>query len=117
MAIVYLQPQTFRGMENSLSCLIFFRIDLVSRYFRSATIRDDLIRYVLFLLHCSYFDASLNFHNVFSNHEGNVANQREHLILLLANIHIRKANKQSILKLEDVVVDELMRKFFKNYTN
>ncbi|XP_062112104.1 putative callose synthase 6 isoform X2 [Humulus lupulus] len=41
----------------------------------------------------------------------------EHLILLLANIHIRKANKQSVLKSEDVVVDELMRKFFKNYTN
>ncbi|XP_062112110.1 callose synthase 3-like isoform X5 [Humulus lupulus] len=49
--------------------------------------------------------------------EGNVANQMEHLILLLANIHIRKANKQSVLKSEDVVVDELMRKFFKNYTN
>ncbi|XP_062093964.1 target of rapamycin complex 1 subunit KOG1-like [Humulus lupulus] len=30
--------------------------------------------------------------------EGNVANQREHLILLLANIHIQKANKQSVLK-------------------
>ncbi|XP_062114985.1 protein MOR1-like [Humulus lupulus] len=30
--------------------------------------------------------------------EGNVANQREHLVLLLANIHIHKANKQSVLK-------------------
>ncbi|KAM6584955.1 hypothetical protein CsatB_011957 [Cannabis sativa] len=53
----------------------------------------------------------------FGFQEGNVANQREHLILLLANIHIRKASKQSVLKLEEVVVDELMRKFFKNYTN
>ncbi|XP_062094293.1 putative callose synthase 8 isoform X2 [Humulus lupulus] len=53
----------------------------------------------------------------FGFQEGNLANQREHLILLLANIHIRKANKQSILKLEDVVVDELMRKFLKNYKN
>ncbi|PON83360.1 Glycosyl transferase [Trema orientale] len=54
----------------------------------------------------------------FGFQEGNVANQREHLILLLANIHIRKAHKQtSILKLEDVAVDDLMRKFFKNYTN
>ncbi|EXC11740.1 Putative callose synthase 8 [Morus notabilis] len=54
----------------------------------------------------------------FGFQEGNVANQREHLILLLANTHIRKAHKQtSSSKIEDVVVDELMKKFFKNYTN
>ncbi|XP_050112527.1 putative callose synthase 8 [Malus sylvestris] len=54
----------------------------------------------------------------FGFQEGNVTNQREHLLLLLANIHIRKTHKQaSVSKLEDGAVDELMRKFFKNYTN
>ncbi|KAF3442292.1 hypothetical protein FNV43_RR16208 [Rhamnella rubrinervis] len=54
----------------------------------------------------------------FGFQEGNVANQREHLLLLLANMHIRQTQKQgSITKLGDAVVDELMRKFFKNYTN
>ncbi|CAB4277163.1 unnamed protein product [Prunus armeniaca] len=54
----------------------------------------------------------------FGFQEGNVANQREHLLLLLANIHIRKTHKQtSVLKLGDGSVDELLRKFFKNYTN
>ncbi|RVW84865.1 putative callose synthase 8 [Vitis vinifera] len=54
----------------------------------------------------------------FGFQEGNVANQREHLILLLANTHIRQASKETFeLKLGDGAVDELMKKFFKNYTN
>ncbi|KAJ4842397.1 putative callose synthase 8 [Turnera subulata] len=54
----------------------------------------------------------------FGFQEGNVANQREHLILLLANTHIRQSHKQqSISKLGDTSVDELMKKFFKNYTS
>ncbi|GER33644.1 glucan synthase-like 4 [Striga asiatica] len=52
----------------------------------------------------------------FEFQKGNVANQREHLILLLANTHVRKAHKQT-RKLEDGAVDELMKKFFKNYTD
>ncbi|KAL6506932.1 putative callose synthase 8 [Orobanche hederae] len=47
--------------------------------------------------------------------KGNVANQREHLILLLANSHIRRTHKKAP-KLEDGAVDQLMKKFFKNYT-
>ncbi|KAM3732281.1 hypothetical protein ACB098_11G048200 [Castanea mollissima] len=54
----------------------------------------------------------------FGFQEGNVANQREHLILLLANKHIRQTNlKTSNSKLVDGAVDELMAKFFKNYIN
>nr|GEV30185.1 putative callose synthase 8 [Tanacetum cinerariifolium] len=53
----------------------------------------------------------------FGFQKGNVANQREHLILLLANIHIRLCTKPSnTSKLADGVLDELMKKFFKNYT-
>ncbi|KAK4256006.1 hypothetical protein QN277_008927 [Acacia crassicarpa] len=59
-----------------------------------------------FLQHCFGFQVA------------NVANQREHLILLLANMQTRQAQKQtSILKLGEGCVDEWMRKFFKNYTN
>ncbi|XVF18390.1 hypothetical protein REPUB_Repub11eG0017400 [Reevesia pubescens] len=48
----------------------------------------------------------------------NVANQREHLVLLLANVLIRQPQKQSsTLKPVDAAIDDLMRKFFKNYTN
>ncbi|CDP06081.1 unnamed protein product [Coffea canephora] len=54
----------------------------------------------------------------FGFQKGNVANQREHLILLLANTHIRKSHKEtSVSKLGDGALDELMKKFFKNYTD
>lgn len=46
----------------------------------------------------------------------NVSNQREHLILLLSNIHIRrnpKTDEQS--KLDDNALNEVMKKLFKNY--
>ncbi|KAL2331236.1 hypothetical protein Fmac_018817 [Flemingia macrophylla] len=59
-----------------------------------------------FLQHCFGFQ------------EANAANQREHLILLLANMQTRQTHNQtSVLKLGEGGVDELMRKFFKNYTN
>ncbi|OIV92479.1 hypothetical protein TanjilG_02242 [Lupinus angustifolius] len=59
-----------------------------------------------FLQHCFGFQ------------EANVANQKEHLILLLANMQTRQTkNQTSVLKLGEGGVDELMRKFFKNYTN
>lgn len=46
----------------------------------------------------------------------NVSNQREHLILLLANIHIRKNPKtDEHSKLEDNALNEVMKKLFKNY--
>ncbi|XP_059662797.1 putative callose synthase 8 [Cornus florida] len=54
----------------------------------------------------------------FGFQKGNVANQKEHLILLLANTHIRQIHKQTYMsKLADEAVDELLKKFFKNYTN
>ncbi|KAJ8755066.1 hypothetical protein K2173_016646 [Erythroxylum novogranatense] len=54
----------------------------------------------------------------FGFQEGNIANQREHLILLIANTHIRQSYKQSsISKLGDEALDVLMKKFFKNYTD
>ncbi|KAL0399594.1 UNVERIFIED_CONTAM: putative callose synthase 8 [Sesamum radiatum] len=51
----------------------------------------------------------------FGFQNGNVANQREHLILLLANAHVRQIQKKAP-QLGDGAVDELMKKFFKNYT-
>ncbi|XP_028112795.1 putative callose synthase 8 isoform X1 [Camellia sinensis] len=54
----------------------------------------------------------------FGFQKGNVANQREHLILLLANTHIRKIPKQTnVSQLGDEAINELMKKFFKNYTS
>ncbi|XP_038879408.1 callose synthase 3 [Benincasa hispida] len=53
---------------------------------------------------------------MFGFQEGNVANQREHLILLLANVHIRqfpKSDQQP--KLDERAVTEVMKKLFKNY--
>ncbi|XP_072998818.1 putative callose synthase 8 isoform X1 [Typha latifolia] len=52
----------------------------------------------------------------FGFQKGNVANQREHIILLLANIQSRLNPKPtSMSKLDDRVVNELMGKLFKNY--
>ncbi|XP_024979448.1 putative callose synthase 8 [Cynara cardunculus var. scolymus] len=67
--------------------------------------------------HEPHFDLFDWLQHCFGFQKGNVANQREHLILLLANIHIRRCNKPAnTLKLADGVLDELMKKFFKNYT-
>ncbi|RDX57902.1 Callose synthase 2, partial [Mucuna pruriens] len=46
----------------------------------------------------------------------NVENQREHLILLLANVHIRQVPKPDQQpKLEDRALNEVMKKLFRNY--
>ncbi|KAI3457533.1 hypothetical protein Pfo_014196 [Paulownia fortunei] len=68
-----------------------------------------------FKRHVPYMDLFDWLHICFGFQIGNVANQREHLILLLANSHIRQTQKQAP-KLGDGAVDELMKKFFKNYT-
>ncbi|KAJ0623230.1 putative 1,3-beta-glucan synthase [Helianthus annuus] len=54
--------------------------------------------------------------HMFGFQKDNVSNQREHLILLLANVHIRKFTKPGEQpKLDDVAVDEVMNKMFRNY--
>eukprot|EP00249_Psilotum_nudum_P020969 c27917_g2_i1 orf=518-4456(+) len=55
---------------------------------------------------------------MFGFQKDNVANQREHLILLLANVHIRlKPKPESQNKLDDLALDKVMDKLFKNYKN
>ncbi|KAI5078937.1 hypothetical protein GOP47_0006608 [Adiantum capillus-veneris] len=52
----------------------------------------------------------------FGFQKDNVANQREHLILLLANIHLRLDPQPAFKrKLDDRAVDKLMDSLFKNY--
>ncbi|XP_042024280.1 callose synthase 5-like [Salvia splendens] len=53
---------------------------------------------------------------MFGFQKDSVRNQREHLILLLANIHIRLVPKPEVQnKLDDRAVDALLNKLFKNY--
>ncbi|CAH9092140.1 unnamed protein product [Cuscuta europaea] len=54
---------------------------------------------------------------MFGFQKDNVANQREHLILLLANVHIRQFPKPDHQqpKLDDRALTEVMKKLFKNY--
>ncbi|KAJ4971022.1 hypothetical protein NE237_004121 [Protea cynaroides] len=53
---------------------------------------------------------------MFGFQKDNVRNQREHLILLLANVHIRLVPKPEPLnKLDERAVDAVMNKLFKNY--
>ncbi|GAV77615.1 Glucan_synthase domain-containing protein/DUF605 domain-containing protein/FKS1_dom1 domain-containing protein [Cephalotus follicularis] len=53
---------------------------------------------------------------MFGFQKDNVANQREHLILLLANVHIRQFPKPDQQpKLDDRALTEVMQKLFKNY--
>eukprot|EP01018_Ginkgo_biloba_P036440 Gb_08787 [translate_table: standard] len=55
---------------------------------------------------------------MFGFQRDNVTNQREHLILLLANVHIRLVPKPEPLnKLDERAVDAVMSKLFKNYKN
>ncbi|KAL7129205.1 hypothetical protein ABFS83_13G048900 [Erythranthe nasuta] len=51
----------------------------------------------------------------FGFQKGNVANQREHLILLLANMDVRNKNLQDYELLDNHTVQKLMDKIFKNY--
>ncbi|XP_017252073.1 callose synthase 7 isoform X1 [Daucus carota subsp. sativus] len=53
--------------------------------------------------------------SVFGFQKGNVANQREHLILLLANIDIRTKGFENYEQLDNNTVHLLMDKIFKNY--
>ncbi|KAG7023001.1 putative callose synthase 6, partial [Cucurbita argyrosperma subsp. argyrosperma] len=53
--------------------------------------------------------------SIFGFQKGNVANQREHLILLLANIDIRNKNPQVPKQLKSGTVQQLSEKIFKNY--
>ncbi|RDX76753.1 Callose synthase 3, partial [Mucuna pruriens] len=55
---------------------------------------------------------------MFGFQKHNVANQREHLILLLANVHIRqfpKPDQQPKVRLDERALTEVMKKLFKNY--
>ncbi|KAJ6702619.1 CALLOSE SYNTHASE 3-RELATED [Salix koriyanagi] len=53
---------------------------------------------------------------MFGFQRDNVANQREHLILLLANVHIRQFPKPDQQpKLDERALTEVMKKLFKNY--
>lgn len=53
---------------------------------------------------------------MFGFQKDNVSNQREHLILLLANVHIRQIPKSDQQpKLDDRALDTVMKKLFKNY--
>ncbi|KAE9610232.1 putative 1,3-beta-glucan synthase [Lupinus albus] len=55
---------------------------------------------------------------MFGFQRDNVRNQREHLILLLANSHIRLHPKpEPLSKLDDRAVDAKMKDIFKNYKN
>eukprot|EP00250_Pteridium_aquilinum_P011201 c19900_g1_i1 orf=712-6561(-) len=54
--------------------------------------------------------------DMFGFQKDNVANQREHLILLLANIHARQVPKPDPMnKMSDAALSSVMRKLFKNY--
>ncbi|XBI05297.1 hypothetical protein VPH35_133474 [Triticum aestivum] len=53
---------------------------------------------------------------MFGFQKDNVSNQREHLILLLANVHIRQIPKpEQQSKLDDRALDYVMKKLFKSY--
>lgn len=53
--------------------------------------------------------------SVFGFQRGNVANQREHLILLLANMDARFRSLEHYSVIDSGTVDQLERKIFKNY--
>ncbi|KAL3754841.1 hypothetical protein ACJRO7_002007 [Eucalyptus globulus] len=53
--------------------------------------------------------------SVFGFQKGNVANQREHLILLLANMYMRNSHDENSTESNDHTVEQLMEKILKNY--
>ncbi|XP_057461872.1 callose synthase 7-like isoform X2 [Actinidia eriantha] len=63
----------------------------------------------------SVFDILDWLSSIFGFQKGNVANQREHLILLLANIDVRNHNIENNVQSNKTTVQHLMDKIFKNY--
>ncbi|GJY84562.1 callose synthase 7 [Tanacetum coccineum] len=55
--------------------------------------------------------------SIFGFQKGNVANQREHIILLLANIDTRSKSVEHYEELDNCTVHQLMDKTFKNYSS
>ncbi|KAI3796322.1 hypothetical protein L1987_38989 [Smallanthus sonchifolius] len=55
--------------------------------------------------------------SIFGFQKGNVENQREHLILLLANIDTRSKSLEDCEQLDSHNVQQLMEKLFKNYSS
>ncbi|XP_059452724.1 callose synthase 7-like isoform X2 [Corylus avellana] len=55
--------------------------------------------------------------SIFGFQKGNIANQREHLILLLANFHIRNKKTEDPTELDSVTIQQLKDKIFKNYSS
>ncbi|KAI3698332.1 hypothetical protein L2E82_41802 [Cichorium intybus] len=55
--------------------------------------------------------------SIFGFQKGNVANQREHLVLLLANIDRRSKGVEDYDQLDDHTVKHLLDKTFKNYVS
>ncbi|GAV79263.1 Glucan_synthase domain-containing protein/FKS1_dom1 domain-containing protein [Cephalotus follicularis] len=53
--------------------------------------------------------------SIFGFQKGNVANQREHLILLLANMDVRNKNLEDYTQLDSKTMKQLMDKILKNY--
>ncbi|KAM1010652.1 callose synthase 7-like isoform X1 [Malus sylvestris] len=53
--------------------------------------------------------------SIFGFQKGNVANQREHLLLLLANMDVRHRNLENFTELNSATVQQLSEKIFKNY--
>ncbi|XP_048434361.1 callose synthase 7 isoform X2 [Pyrus x bretschneideri] len=52
---------------------------------------------------------------IFGFQKGNVANQREHLLLLLANMDVRHRNLENFTELNSATIQQLSEKIFKNY--
>ncbi|XP_062105741.1 callose synthase 7-like [Humulus lupulus] len=55
--------------------------------------------------------------SIFGFQKANVANQREHLILLLANVGIRGRNPEDYTQLERATIEHLEGKIFENYNS
>uniref|UniRef100_A0A6N2NKJ4 1,3-beta-glucan synthase n=1 Tax=Salix viminalis TaxID=40686 RepID=A0A6N2NKJ4_SALVM len=53
--------------------------------------------------------------SIFGFQRGNVANQREHLILLLANMDVRNRSLDDYTALNSETIQQLLEKIFKNY--
>ncbi|KAL7258906.1 hypothetical protein ACSBR1_004921 [Camellia fascicularis] len=52
---------------------------------------------------------------MFGFQKDNVANQREHLILLLENVHIQRFQPDQQPRLDDTALTKVIKKLFTNY--
>lgn len=115
MFVVCLLLKTSKSGWLAWICLIGSSFVLDFKYVLSFFLKNMTLQSIAFwtIIHLYFqfqllrYNCLISFSSLCPPQKGNVANQREHLILLLANSHIRQSHKQTLVSqvLASIVIE------------